>query len=941
MSAPRRIATTWAWDAAFFGVLVATGLLSWLVVFPPVGAPAFWLPNGISIAVLVRSARRRWLHLLPLVFASSFAVELIKETPLVAILFWASAEVIEVSVAASILVRFAGPSTTLARLRDVLVLAAGGAFVGPLLGGLWAALSSPWLADVSYLQLLATWLLIDGLGTFLMAPLILTWSGPPWARPTWREALATIGTVAALTALFALVFDLPDPTLRVILLAFTTFPLLSWAGLRRGPSGAATAAAAFGGVALFQTLLGGGPFAPIATLQNQLLAVQGFMVLASFTALVLAAIGEERRRAARSSTVLLEAATALAEKRSLSDRLARLAGCLTEHLAPGAAVFRLVDGRYETLARAAVDARVRPALEPTEATPTPTRRSLALRGGSGHLGLLVLASTRPLDPEVIDLGAAVADRVASVLETERLRAERAEHLRRLEESVALLDTLLRTAPVGLGFVDPELRLVQANETLACLGALEGSAPRGETLAAAMPGLHERFAPLLRQALQTGHPVTDQELSVAAPAGRGHFLCSFYPVQVAGGPPLGVGIVVVDITARKREEEALAASEERFRSLAQASAEVVWVNGPDGAATTATTSWLSFTGQSLEQALGWGWMVAIHPEDRARLQRAWRDAVARAAPYTFEHRLRRRDGVYRHVESRGVPVFNPDGSVREWVGMSFDITARKAAEEERARLYAEMKESVRLRDDFLSIASHELKTPLTPLATRLQMLERKVAAGQPVEIADLQRTRASLGRLTTLINDLLDTSRVEANRLALHLEPMSLSELLENAVGIASATSGRHDICVEAPPHGVWIQGDRSRLEQVITNLLDNAIKYSPQGGLVQVHLEESDEEVVLSVTDQGIGIPRDQQARLFDRFFRARNVSPFSYGGLGLGLYISRDIVERHGGRIWLESEPGHGSTFWVALPRLQGPAHPDAGAASPGRRVADGLTHG
>ncbi|MDY7225903.1 PAS domain-containing sensor histidine kinase [Hyalangium rubrum] len=291
------------------------------------------------------------------------------------------------------------------------------------------------------------------------------------------------------------------------------------------------------------------------------------------------------------------------------------------------------------------------------------------------------------------------------------------------------------------------------------------------------------------------------------------------------------------------------------------------------------------------------------------------------------------GPERFWASSLYPVRTPDGRVLGLGAVVEDITERRHAEEERTRLYREAQEAVRVRDDFLTIASHELKTPLTPLALRLAGLERRLDRGEQVDPSSLRHARQHLLRLTALINDLLDASRIESGRLALHPQPTRLDTLVEHVIHVTEGThDAEHRIEFQPPAAPAQVLGDPYRLEQVIANLLENALKYSPDGGTIHVALEPRGELVLLTVRDPGIGIPPDQQERLFERYFRARNVSTHSYGGLGLGLYICRDIVERHGGSIWVESEVGRGSTFYVALPTL--PATPVAPPHLPERHV-------
>ncbi len=233
--------------------------------------------------------------------------------------------------------------------------------------------------------------------------------------------------------------------------------------------------------------------------------------------------------------------------------------------------------------------------------------------------------------------------------------------------------------------------------------------------------------------------------------------------------------------------------------------------------------------------------------------------------------------------------------------------------EAEHLYREAQEAVRVRDEFLSVASHELKTPLTPLAIRLQLLKRRVAAGLPIDEETVTRIQASLGRLAWLINDLLDVTRIQSGTMSIHTRRADLREVVDSAVAsLPPHQAGR--VHVQSPVQ-VPVRGDVPRLEQVVANLVDNALKYSE--GAVEIEVSADAGEGHLQVRDHGIGIPPEQKDQLFERFYRARNATSTSYGGLGLGRYIVRDIVERHGGRVWAESEQGNGSTFHVALPLL------------------------
>ncbi|WP_163999624.1 ATP-binding protein [Pyxidicoccus caerfyrddinensis] len=236
--------------------------------------------------------------------------------------------------------------------------------------------------------------------------------------------------------------------------------------------------------------------------------------------------------------------------------------------------------------------------------------------------------------------------------------------------------------------------------------------------------------------------------------------------------------------------------------------------------------------------------------------------------------------------------------------------------ENARLLREAKAALQVREEFMSIASHELKTPLTPLKLSLYTMEKRISAGQPVELGSVLKSKRQVDRLAGLVDDLLDASRLDAGKLALNLAPLEVGQLVAEVVDHFRAAFER-PFTVEVPRERVWVQGDRDRLEQVLVNLLENAHKYSAAGEPISISVERAHGEARIHVQDHGIGIPGADQSQVFQRFYRARNVSHRNFGGLGLGLFISHSIAKLHRGALSLSSSEGHGSTFTVSLPRM------------------------
>lgn len=288
-------------------------------------------------------------------------------------------------------------------------------------------------------------------------------------------------------------------------------------------------------------------------------------------------------------------------------------------------------------------------------------------------------------------------------------------------------------------------------------------------------------------------------------------------------------------------------------------------------------------------------------------------------------------VIRHPDGTSLPVLvNAVAlNVRELYLSPSNPSNSKAELEESAAIVVHqdvtaLKEADRLKDEFIGLAAHELRNPLAILKGFAETLIVQTARGRGAELADwqleaLQGIDQSTSRLVELTEDLLDVTRLQAGRLELHIQPTNLVSLTQRLVTRLQITTDIHSITLHVPSNPLVVQADSRRIEQVLINLVGNAIKYSPQGGPITVTLREDEgQNVLLSIADRGIGIPTGQQGRLFGRFMRADNAQEYGIGGTGLGLYLCRELVERQGGRIWFESCEGVGSTFYVSLPLVE-----------------------
>lgn len=275
----------------------------------------------------------------------------------------------------------------------------------------------------------------------------------------------------------------------------------------------------------------------------------------------------------------------------------------------------------------------------------------------------------------------------------------------------------------------------------------------------------------------------------------------------------------------------------------------------------------------------------------------------------------KDGTRINVSLTVSPIKNKNGDIIGASKVARDITIRKEAEKQR-QLYTErLQELNQYKDEFMVMASHELKTPLTVILANLQILQLKMADNPDVSF--INKSVKQVAKLSTLISNLLDVSKVQAGHLQLNPVTFDLSALIKEIKNNLQATAPGNHIIYHAPEEKLMVNADRERIDQVLTNLLGNAIKYSvkPSGIKVEAHRKEG--HVVVSIEDKGIGIPENDLENIFNRFYRVKGL-PGSYSGSGIGLYIASEIIKRHNGRIWVKSKLGEGSVFYFSIAAVE-----------------------
>jgi PAS domain S-box-containing protein len=357
---------------------------------------------------------------------------------------------------------------------------------------------------------------------------------------------------------------------------------------------------------------------------------------------------------------------------------------------------------------------------------------------------------------------------------------------------------------------------------------------------------------------------------------------------------------------QRARDVAAAQEAQLRALANAIPQMVWVADNDGRRTWFNERWYAYTGMARGEPEGYGWQAAHHPEHGARVIEAQRRAFARGDVWEDSFPLRAADGTYRWFLSRAVPMRGASGAVVRWFGTNTDVT-------EHMETLRAAERAKQLRDEMVAVVAHDLRNPLHTIALAAGTLESPTLDPRRRDRLHqiVRETSVNMGRL---LDDLLDVSRLDSGTFAVLREPVSAPQLVEAMERLFEARAADKDIAWSArvEPSVPELQGDARRLEQVLSNLIGNAFKFTPRGGQVSLHCRPVAAGVEFTVSDTGCGIAPPHLEHLFERFWKA---DPASRSGAGLGLAIARGIVDAHGGRIWAESEPGAGSRFHVELP--------------------------
>jgi two-component system CheB/CheR fusion protein len=409
------------------------------------------------------------------------------------------------------------------------------------------------------------------------------------------------------------------------------------------------------------------------------------------------------------------------------------------------------------------------------------------------------------------------------------------------------------------------------------------------------------------------------------------LCSSASIEMDGG--MALSLIITDLTTQKESQQQLMRqneklgiaqnlvrrqndelevaikertkdlliSREHFKILSDHITQMTWTNLPNGDINYFNQRWFEYTGLTYEETKGWGWRAVVHPDDIEETIAKYVTSLQTGMIFEVENRYKRgRDNSYRWHLNRAMPLRNENGEIIFWIGTATDIE--------------DQKKELERKDEFIGVASHELKTPITSLKGYLQLMSLNRNDELPPSVKQyLAKATGAVTKLQYLVDDLLDVSKIKAGRLNYSIETINLKDIVdtcvENAIHLYQAFTFELENA-----HDFKIKGNSERLEQVLMNLINNAVKYSEGGRKVIVKTSGFENWVRVSVTDFGIGLSVEQQHKIFERFYRVEDKKNMT-SGLGMGLYISSEIINTHNGKIGVESKLGNGSTFYFDLP--------------------------
>jgi PAS domain S-box-containing protein len=520
----------------------------------------------------------------------------------------------------------------------------------------------------------------------------------------------------------------------------------------------------------------------------------------------------------------------------------------------------------------------------------------------------------------------------SVEEERHLRERAMEQLKRSEMRFR---HMVENNVVGIIIANFDGRIIDANDSFLRMVGYDRSdlkAGRLNWLAMTPPEYADRDRKAIEEIRESGECTSFEKEYIRKDGSRVPILIG---ASLYYGGPEDCVCFVLDRSESKRTQEALRASEKRFRSLIEHSTDAVSLFDRREIVQYVSPAVKRILGFEPEEVIGHNGFELVHPDDAPAVRERFAKLVQTPGmTHTSVYRCRHKDGSWRWIEGTGTNLLD-EPSIAAVVGNFHDITERRQLMEELEQRAEELAEANRRKDEFLAMLAHELRNPLAPILNGLHIMRQDRSESPILKQARLIIER-QVQNMVRLVDDLLDVSRITRGKIQLRKEQVELGVVIERAVENAKTIidARRHKLTVAAPAEPIWLEGDPTRLEQIFTNLLTNAAKYTDPGGRIGLTVERHGPDVVVNVRDNGIGIAPKMLAHIFDLFTQADRALDRSQGGLGIGLTVVKRLVEMHGGTVSAASAgPGKGSEFSVRLPVFTPAAErppEDAVAATP-----------
>jgi len=481
---------------------------------------------------------------------------------------------------------------------------------------------------------------------------------------------------------------------------------------------------------------------------------------------------------------------------------------------------------------------------------------------------------------------------------------------KLKESEYRFEDLIKQSDYSIAIYRSEDLLIElANEPMLKTWGKDKSVI-GMKLEDALPELEgQPFIGILKDIFRTGKTYTATEdkveLVVDGKLQTFYYNFSYKPLKNSAGEVYAIHNMAVNVTDLVEARTKIQESEKKYRDLADSMPQFVWTCDKNGKITYMNDSWYKYMGFSKDDDVNEAIEKIIKPEVYPEVLKVWDESVKTGKPFEVEYEFLdpQNPDTYRWFLGRAVANIDEKGEIKQWIGTFTDIDDFK-------QLQAQ-------KDNFLGIASHELKTPLTSLKLYTQFIEQNLNKQSDTRNAEVaRRMNHQIDKLTDLVNDLLDVTKIQKGKIQLNESEFDFDQLVDEIIAEQQMTA-RHRILFNHYKIGN-VTADRHRISQVMSNLISNAIKYSPDADKIEVSTDLQDNTIKFSVKDFGIGIPENKLQKVFEQYYRVNETKEHTFPGLGLGLFISSEIIKRTGGRIYVHSIEGNGSEFCFEIPKFK-----------------------